>query len=134
LEFLVVLAAVVALFLAFLPLVNDARVAAAYAVVAKQEQVILAQTAADCREARLGGAGTVFSREWRLPAATTFYFEDGALKAVFESGDGEHSLSERTAFNVKLAETRLAAGGIAVSVENKGNAVEAVFEAVQESK
>lgn len=92
LELLVVIAALAALFIAFFPFVSETREAAHYAAVAKQERAILAQTAADCRNARLGGAGSLFSRDWTLPAATNFSFVGGGANGSGGSGSSAGAL------------------------------------------
>ncbi|MFH0974109.1 MAG: hypothetical protein V1817_04970, partial [Candidatus Micrarchaeota archaeon] len=144
LELLIVIAALAVLLVAFLPFVSETREAANYAAVAKREQAILVQTAADCRAARLGGAGSLFLREWALSTATNFSFtDDGAndsggsggsgsvLRAEFFAGGKQRSVEEDVGFSVRLFEAALAAGRIAVAVENKAGVVEIVF---QESK
>ncbi len=138
LELLIVIAALVALLAVFLPFVSETREAANYAAIAKQERAILAQTASDCRAARLGGAGSFFSREWTLPTATNFSFTGdsangsvGMLRAEFVAGGKSRSVEEDVGFSVKLPATTLAAGRISVAVENKADAVEIGF---QESK
>jgi hypothetical protein len=125
LELLLVLAALAALFLAFLPFANQTRAATDYAAAFKQEQLVLAQTAADCREARLLGEGTRYSREWFLPAETTFYFESEtlALKAVFAVGGERGVVSEPLGFGVSLEKATLPKGNAIVFVENSGGAV-----------
>ncbi len=138
LELLIVIAALVALLAVFLPFVSETREAANYAAIAKQERAILAQTASDCRAARLGGAGSFFSREWTLPTATNFSFTGdsangsvGMLRAEFVAGGKSRSVEEDVGFPIRLLETALAAGRISIAVENKAGVVEIGF---QESK
>jgi hypothetical protein len=130
LELLLVLAALAALLVAFVPLIQQSRGAADYAVAAKQLQLVLAQAATDCREAKLGGDGTLFVRDWFLPERASFSFDAGAseLKAIFASGGETRSVSAGVGFFVVFSGASLERGRIQSVVENKGGSIEVRFQ------
>ncbi len=134
LELLLVLAALTALLVAFVPLIQQTRGAADYAVAAKQLQLVLVQAAADCREAKLGGDGALFVREWFLPERTAFSFDEDAseFKAVFDSGGATRSVSAYVGFPVVFARggASFERGRTRVSIENKAGSIEACFQKI----
>ena len=133
LELLLVLAALAALLVAFVPLIQQAAGAADYAVTAKQMQIVLAQVATDCREAKLGGSGALFVRDWFLPERAAFSFDAGAseFKADFDSGGEARSVSAHVGFPVVFSGESLERGRIRVSVENKGGSIDVRFQKIR---
>jgi hypothetical protein len=128
LELLLVLGALAALLAAFAPLISEARSTAGYAVAAKQLNAVLAQTAADCREARLGGVGSVFSREWFLPVPASFASSGSELSASFDFSGEQRTLVEDVGFECAAQRVFLSRGSAVVRVENAGGVVKAVFQ------
>jgi len=102
-ELMVLLAALLAFLLLFMPVIETSRRQTDFLVAKQAQQIALQKIAGAADEAYFLGKATSFSGTVFFPADnTTLSFEEGSLKMVFQTGDRNGELFRKTRFSQLL--------------------------------
>ena len=129
LETLIVLSALFAFLLAFIPVINQARELVEFAKTADQAQAFAERFSADLKQAQLLGSGN--AREWVLSPTSgeievSFDAAANALRITANYGSHSKKLIKEIGFPVFLTgESRLKSGSFTIRVKNDSGRVEA---------
>jgi hypothetical protein len=129
-EALILIAALFAFLLAFIPAINNARELVKYGIATKGAEAAMQEIHDALREIVVLGGGNVISREINLPADALVYYEgpSSELRLSVRVGGRTKNFSRDTIVPVALRGGNLTRGSYLVRMANNGSIVSIEFD------